>query len=168
MQENGVGRSLLSRKATTKSPPPPLKCNNPSVLHCFTDGAWEAESKKGGMGWIFKDKEGLLVAQGSNAKSYVSSALMAEALALKAAILDAIHLGFLAVRCLSDSRSLISLLTTGSSVNELQRILHDIRVLSSSLLSVSFAFTPRENNVCADSLAKTALQLLVNSSPPLE
>ncbi|XP_022553759.1 uncharacterized protein LOC111203903 [Brassica napus] len=140
----------------------------PQLLESSKHGAWDASSKKCGMGWTFKDKAGLLLAQGSDARGYVKSVLMAEALALKTAISAAIHLGFLNLRCLSDSSSLISLLTTDSSVTELQGILHDIRVLSSSLLSISFAFTPRASNVCADGLAKSALRLFVNSPPLIE
>lgn len=147
---------------------PRLENTNPSTLFCFTDGAWDAGSKKGGMGWLFKDKDGTIVAQGTDMKRYVSSALMAEALALKSALLAATSLGFLDLRCLSDSSSLISLLTTDSSVTELQGILHDIRVLSSSFLSISFVFTPRLANVSADGLAKSALRLCLNSPPIME
>ncbi|XP_013729746.2 uncharacterized protein LOC106433468 [Brassica napus] len=159
---------LSTLKATTKLAPPPMICNNPSILLCFTDGAWDVGSKKCGMGWTFKDNAGLLLAQGSDARGYVKSVLMAEALALKTAISAAMYLGFLNLRCLSDSSSLISLLTTDSSVTELQGILHDICVLSCSLLSISFAFTPRASNVCADGLAKSALRLFVNSDPLME
>lgn len=120
------------------------------------------------MGWLFKDKDGTIVAQGTDMKRYVSYALMAEALVLKSALLAATNLGFLDLRCLSDSSSLISLLTTDSSVTELQGILHDIRVLSSSFLSISFVFTPRLANVSADGLAKSALRLCLNSPPIVE
>lgn len=148
--------------------PQPTDITNPSSLLCFTDGAWDAKSKYGGMGWIFKDLEGSTLAQGSDARSFVSSALMAEALALKSAISSAIHLGFLNLRCLSDSRSLISLFTTDSSVIYFQGTFHVIRALSSSLLSISFVFTPRLANVCADGLAKTALLLFVSSPHAVE
>lgn len=110
---------LSLQKPSTNIAPPPSICNDPYVLLCFTDGAWDAGSKKCGLGWAFKDKAGLLRAQGSGARGYVNSALMAEALALKTAISAAIHLGFLNLRCLSDSSSLISLLTTDFSVTEL-------------------------------------------------
>ncbi|XP_013739997.1 uncharacterized protein LOC106442922 [Brassica napus] len=167
-QENGAKHKTFPRqKPHAVLPPQQTNMTSPSTL-IFTDGAWDAKSKYGGMGWIFKDLGGSTLAQGSDARSFVSSALMAEALALKAAISSAIHLGFLNLRCLSDSRNLISLLTTDSSVIELQGILHDIRVLSSSLLSISFVFTPRLANVCADGLAKTALRLLVSSPPVME
>lgn len=95
------------------------------------------------MGWLFKDKDGSVLAKGSDARSYVSSALMAEVVALKSAISATISLGFLDLRCLSDSRSLINMPNAGSPVTELQGILHDICVLSSSLLSV-FLFSRRD------------------------
>lgn len=103
--------------------------------------------------------------QGADAKRYVGSALMAEALALKMALLHANRLQILDLRCFSDSRSLVSLLTSKSSVVEMQGILHDIRMLSSSLNSISFHFTSRLENGCADGLAKSALACCMNSPP---
>ena len=106
---------------------------------------------------------GLTMVQGANAKRYVGSALMAEALSLKMALELATDLGFQDLRCFSDSRSLVSLLTTNSSVIELQGILHDICVLSSSLTSISFHHIPRLENGVADELAKSALLFCMNS-----
>ena len=88
---------------------------------------------------------------------------MAEALAIKAALEAASQLGLGDLRCLSDSRSLVLMLTTNSSVVELQGILHDIRVLSSSFTSISFCFISRSENGLADGLAKAALRSCMNS-----
>ena len=160
--------SLAQVTPPPKPPPPPLAAAqnySSSTTLCYTDGAWDATSKTGGMGWCFKDHMGLMMVQGANAKQYVGSALMAEALSLKMALECATGLGIRDLRCFSDSRSLVSLLTTNSSVVELQGILHDICVLSSSLTSISFHHIPRLENGVADGLAKSALVLCMNSPP---
>nr|VDD30846.1 unnamed protein product [Brassica oleracea] len=90
---------------------------------------------------------------------------MAEALSLKMALEIATGLGIRDLRCFSDSRSLVSLLTTNSSFVELQGILHDICVLSSSFTFISFHHIPRLENGVADGLAKSALVLCMNSPP---
>lgn len=147
----------------TVPPPPQGHITTPLTFDCLTDGAWDTNSKTGGMGWVFKDGTGAVKLQGAQSKRYVGSALMAEALALKAALENAKQRGLDDLRCFSDSRSLVSMLTVNSSTVELQGILHDIRVLSSSLKSISFCFIPRSENVLADGLAKSALRVCINS-----
>ncbi|RID65727.1 hypothetical protein BRARA_D00905 [Brassica rapa] len=63
----------------------------------------------------------------------------------------------------SDSKNLILLLRNHGQDVALRGVLHDIHVLSRSLVSISFNFIPRLANVQADSLAKAALFSL--SSP---
>lgn len=77
---------------------------------------------------------------------------MAEALAVKAALLDAVTNDFSQVNILSDSKSLVNLLNSSASTALLQSVLFDIRVLSCRLDSITFSFVPRLGNVVADSL----------------
>nr|VDD55568.1 unnamed protein product [Brassica oleracea] len=74
-----------------------------------------------------------MLVQGSNSAEVVPSVIMAEALALKAAMEAAISHDIKDLICFSDSKSLISLITRNKSVVALQGILHDLGVLSLSL-----------------------------------
>lgn len=84
---------------------------------------------------------------------------MAEALAVKAALIAAIASGLRKLECFSNSKSLVSLLSSNGSAVEIQGILHDIFLLSNSFESISFSFVPRLENVEADLLAKSACNL---------
>ena len=130
-----------------------------SAVRCFTDAAWNGASGAGGMGWFCPDTAGSTILQGSASCPFVASAIVAEALALKAAIKAAISHNIKDLICFSDSKGLINLITGNTSVIALQGILHDISVLSSSLSSISFKFIPRHCNTIADRLAKEALFL---------
>uniref|UniRef100_A0A0D3DWH4 RNase H type-1 domain-containing protein n=1 Tax=Brassica oleracea var. oleracea TaxID=109376 RepID=A0A0D3DWH4_BRAOL len=104
-----------------------------------------------------------MLVQGSTSAAVVASVIMAEALALKAAMEAAISHDVKDLVCFSDSKSLISLITGNKSVVALQGILHDLGVLSLSLSSISFKFVNRNGNLVADRLAKEALFLLQNT-----
>lgn len=82
---------------------------------------------------------------------------------MKDSIYSAIYAGFKDLVCFSDCRSLTDNLTGKTSVTGLEGILHDISMLSHSLSSISFVFIPRLKNVAADTLAKSALVVSVNS-----
>lgn len=92
---------------------------------------------------------------------HVASPLVAEALAVKAALFDAVKKGFTRMNIFSDSKSLVDLLNSSSSTIELHSFLFDIRSLSCRFDFISFVFTPRLSNVSADALAKSALSSIV-------
>ncbi|CAN6987908.1 unnamed protein product, partial [Brassica rapa subsp. trilocularis] len=95
----------------------------------------------------------------------VDSALTAEALAVRKAVMEAYTANAESLVVLSDSQLLIGLLQTKSSRKELNNILTDIHHFSSRLSACSFIHISRLCNVGADLEAKSAL-LSVNSSPP--
>lgn len=109
------------------------------------------------MGWVFSDIAGATLLQGSTARPFVASAMLAEALALKETIKKAISLNIKDLVCYSDSKGLINLITANSSVIALQGVFHDISVLSLSFSFIGFKFVPRLSNTIADRLAKEAL-----------
>ncbi|KAL0697928.1 hypothetical protein Bca4012_054050 [Brassica carinata] len=76
-----------------------------------------------GLGWVATDLHGALCFQGSSNGRYVASVLIAEALALKSGLQQAVSIGYKDVVCLSDSRCLVGLLTENSSVIALQGLL---------------------------------------------
>ncbi|CAF2056272.1 unnamed protein product [Brassica oleracea] len=111
---------------------------------CFVDAEWISATCMGGFGWIFKDLTS-------------GSALIAEALAVKAVLLDAVSSGLTSVTFWSDSKSLISALSSKDKHIDIQGILHDISVLCRSFVSISFNYVLRLENSEADAIAKSAL-----------
>lgn len=124
---------------------------------CFVDAAWISATCMGGFGWIFKDPTSGSTRSMSTNRSHVGSALIAEALAVKAVLLDAVSSGLTSVTFWSDSKSLISALSSKDKHIDIQGILHDISVLCRSFVSISFNYVPRLENSKADSIAKSAL-----------
>ncbi|XP_013616938.1 PREDICTED: uncharacterized protein LOC106323345 [Brassica oleracea var. oleracea] len=160
-----LAQPLKPPTAPIKPPLPPRAQNNHDPTKnqtvCFSDGAWESATGRGGMGWILKNQTGLTLLQGSGHRRYIASALVAEALAMKDSISAAINVGFKDLLCLTDCKSLIDMVIGNSSVTSIQGILHDIGVMSRSLDSISFSFIPRTRNEAADRLAKAALVVSV-------
>lgn len=134
------------------------------ATNCFIDAAWTESTLNCGLSWIFTNQSRITLVQGSATQQFVSSALVAEALALKAAISAASSSELREINVFSDSLSLVSLLSSGSVVNELKSILFDIRCLLRSFSSISFIHIPRLSNMPADALAKAALLSLNVSS----
>ncbi|XP_018474023.1 uncharacterized protein LOC108845291 [Raphanus sativus] len=155
----------------TKSSVSPKDCPKPNSLplvpaqtHLIcSDAAWNGSSCAGGLSWICNDSLGNLTFQGTEARRYLASALVAEASAMKAGLAKAISAGIKDIICCSDSKSLIDAITGSKTVIALRGILHDLGVLSSSFSSISFMFISRSCNDPADRLAKNALFQLSNN-----
>ncbi|KAG7588642.1 Ribonuclease H domain [Arabidopsis suecica] len=135
------------------------------AISCFSDASWLAKSQVCGLGWIFRNPQNVVIHQGSSSRPFVAPALVAEALALKAAITSALALGVSRMACYSDCQDLVCLLDADGQANELDGILEDIRELCSVFLSCSFHHVSRLYNVEADTLAKSASLLCI--PPPL-
>lgn len=144
----------------------PRPCGPSGTNICFVDAAWNATTRGGGFGCIFKDPcNNNILHQSSTNRCFVGSAFIAEAIAVKTGLLKAITLGLRTLSVWSDSQSLINILNTKKKSTEAQGILFDIEHLSSRLASISFHHVPRLNNTDADAdaLAKLGLLNLVNS-----
>lgn len=133
-----------------------------SEIQCFVDAAWSSVSHCGGFGWIFQNHGTGSSRSGSSNRSHVSSALVAEAFAVKAALSEAALVGYVSITLWSDSQTLISALSSQTKTVDIQSILHDIYILCRSFASISFKFVPRLKNVEADSLAKSAMYAFMN------
>ena len=83
---------------------------------------------------------------------------MAEALALREALLSSKHSLLSKVWFRSDSQGLITAINSKTYPVELYGVLSDIEFLSSSFSFIAFSFIPRAQNMLADSLAKNALR----------
>ncbi|KAF2577921.1 hypothetical protein F2Q70_00012650 [Brassica cretica] len=93
--------------------------------------------------WIFNNRATSMEHQGSSASDHVSSVLMAEALAVRAALQSAI---------------LLDISTIKTHDNEIYGAAHDIRNLSALFASISFVHVSRTQNVRTDTIAKTTLR----------
>lgn len=144
-----------------KSAPPPKillqTAHSSDLILCNIDAAWK-DNRLAGLGWLFNPPSVPMEIQSSTVVANVASPLMAEALALLAALQHAATLGFSKISLASDSAQLIKALSSEFPPMELHGILHDILDLSSFFGGVSFMFTPRDSNRLADAIAKAALR----------
>ena len=140
----------------------PLARNTDVETQCFVDAAWNAGSSDGGFGCIFKDNVNRILHHFSSNRSYVDSALVAEALAVKAGLKAARSLGLRKLAVRSDSKSLMMAINNKEKIVEAQGVMFDIAQLCNSS-SISFDCVSRVNNADADALAKAALLRLPNS-----
>ncbi|CAN6980388.1 unnamed protein product, partial [Brassica oleracea var. botrytis] len=147
----------LSIPKPQKVPSLPRSRSSEESPTCWVDGAWDVASHSGGFGWIIKSADNISLCKDSASRSFVGSALIAEALAVRHALRAAASLGLTNLNLFSDSLVLISALSTGSDLNEIASLLCDIRVLASLFNHLSFLHVSRTCNIVADSLAKSVL-----------
>ncbi|CAF1709596.1 unnamed protein product [Brassica napus] len=76
--------------------------------------------------------------QGSSASDHVSSVLMAEALAVRAALQSAIPFDISTIKVNSDNQTLIRVINGETHDNEIYGVAHDIGNLSALFASISF------------------------------
>lgn len=157
LSEGGSQRSKL--------PPSALFFPQPSrgQTVCHVDAAWDPNSGNCGFGGLFSGTEGVLIPTIKDSRSYVWSALMGEAIAVRSAVMTASSSNVYSLIVLSDSQVLINLIKSKESSPELFDILFDIYHFSLSFDVISFHFIPRLCNGAADEVAKSALATL-NSS----
>lgn len=120
-----------------------------------SDAAWDENKQAAGLGWI-------LLAQPQNQAykervPFVTSPLMAEALALRNAVMLCQRSRIMKVRFESDSAQLIKIINSEAIDSELHGVVTDIFSCISAFEFVCFAWIPRERNMFADALAKDAL-----------
>ncbi|CAA7012943.1 unnamed protein product [Microthlaspi erraticum] len=161
--------NLAQAASSPPIPPPNLPVrlvNLPTRQHwrnfsCCTDAAWTAEASSSagstGLGWIFSFNEEVISSH-SSALSSISSALVAEALAIREALTMARDKGFNSLTLHSDFQILIKAIIAKSSLIEVHGILEDIRLIESAFVFLKFKFIPRRFNFGADSIAKQALR----------
>ncbi|XP_009111228.2 uncharacterized protein LOC103836687 isoform X1 [Brassica rapa] len=125
--------------------------------------SWNPSTGNCGLGWYLQDAEKVHTDCFSSHRRFVSSALVAEALAVKAAIMAATSSHVSSLNVFSDSKVLISLLKSQTQDVALKGVLHDIIIMAQTFQSISFHFIPCLANVVADSLAKSALYSLQSS-----
>ncbi|WZZ80689.1 uncharacterized protein LOC106373353 [Brassica napus] len=131
-----------------------------TVSTLFTDAAWKAQDRTAGCGWIIHNPQERETTSGTSTELCVASPLMAEALAVREALLHAkaLHLSNICLK--SDNQVLVKALNSKQHPVELYGINLDIENLSSSFCSISFVHVSRNLNSAADALAKSAMYYL--------
>lgn len=130
----------------------------------FSDVAWDDSTGNCGLGWQLRDSDRFCTESSSSHRRFVSSALVAEALAVKAVVSAAVSSHVSSLQVFSNSKALILLLKSQGQDVSMKGILHDIHLLAQSFTSISFVFIPRLAKSQADSLAKSALYHLHSST----
>ncbi|WZY68165.1 hypothetical protein YC2023_000405 [Brassica napus] len=120
-----------------------------------TDAAWKVSNQEAGLGWIITNPWGL--ESFSKAESHVGSALCAEALAMREALVKCKELGMKRIICKSDSAQLITSINKGEPAPEVYGIISDVLDLSAYFDVISFIWISREKNKAADLVAKQCL-----------
>ncbi|KAL0642484.1 hypothetical protein Bca4012_040774 [Brassica carinata] len=101
-----------------------------ATICCNIDAAWRSDTGEAGLAWVFTDLQGHEINRGSLFQKHVSSARMAEVLAIRNALQHAIDLNFNTIWLKSDSQVLIGAITAGRHPTELFGVLSDIAALS--------------------------------------
>ena len=82
---------------------------------------------------------------------------MAEALAVRSALLIALEAGITRICVKSDCQALVAIISSRQHPADLHGITRDIELLSLSFDCISFVYISRNLNFAADTLAKSAL-----------
>lgn len=146
-----------SRQSTLLQNPGP---DRKGFITCYMD---VANSKTSVLGWTFGNSLAQ-ISEHSAPLLHVPSALAAEALAMRAAILQATTLSFNRVIFNSDSQLLIRSINQGSSISAIHGILSNISMCAARFISIQFIFIPGGVNVRADSLTNHVLTNVIGQS----
>ncbi|KAB2626007.1 hypothetical protein D8674_017667 [Pyrus ussuriensis x Pyrus communis] len=107
-----------------------------------------------GYGWVLRDFAGMLIAAGGVGGLLFSSAAMAEAAAIRAAVQICIEMGCQNVGVESDSLMLIRMINKEYAIDAtLKRFIYDIGLLVTQLRRVRLMFVKRNGNAAAHTFA---------------
>ncbi|ESQ45920.1 hypothetical protein EUTSA_v10011015mg [Eutrema salsugineum] len=163
-KEFGEAREWKDNQITPNLDPPKANPNPPFIdpppagtITCHTDAAWHEESQKAGVAWILSYDQQRQSTTHSSSVEHVSSALMAEALAIRSAVMHAKNAHIKNLLLLSDSQVVLRSIEAGNLIMDLHGILADIDSSTAAFNFVRFKFIPRKENCNADLAAKLAL-----------
>ncbi|KAL0795686.1 hypothetical protein Bca101_067063 [Brassica carinata] len=90
-----------------QSQPEIYQPNREDIITIHTDAAWRKETLLAGLAWTFSNETGAIILQGTSTEDCVSSALMAEGLAMREALLQAQAHGISNIILKSDAQIII-------------------------------------------------------------
>ncbi|KAL0790747.1 hypothetical protein Bca101_006993 [Brassica carinata] len=146
-------RAQPSHSAQTASALRPPQATTETT--CYTDVAWSQATNRAGCGWCFMNHGNVVFH--ARAFEFISSPLMAEAIAIRSALLHALEAGILEICIKSDCQALVVALSSKRHPADLYEITQDIETLSLRFTRISFCFISRSLNSFADSLAKSVM-----------
>jgi len=128
---------------------------DPMSLKCNTDGAWSKETGTGGIGWLLRDHQGLLVWAGAKKLAALRSAIETKAEAIRWALQTIMSFGYRSVIMETDSLLLAQMLNGEEEVWPLlQPIIQDISTMLSRSEGYEVRYYLRSSNKSADRIAK--------------
>ncbi|CAL9242372.1 unnamed protein product, partial [Arabidopsis halleri] len=127
-------------------------------VSCISDGAWRKDLNVAGLGWTSSSPTGPSSLRSAVCEN-VSSPLMAESLACRAAVMDAIDAEATHLLLESDCLQLVGAINSRSVILEIHGIISDIFLCINRFSSFCCRFIPRSANVVADTLAKSCLSV---------
>ncbi|KAM1852989.1 hypothetical protein ACFX14_009013 [Malus domestica] len=133
-----------------------VRWNRPpyGVLKINCDGAWCGKTRKGGYGWVVRDFAGLLQTASGEGGLFFNTEAMAEAAAIRVALLVCIELECEEVEVESDSQVIIQMLNGEYVINAtLECFIHAIGLLVSQLGRVKFVFFKWNGSAAAHAVA---------------
>ncbi|KAB2605709.1 ribonuclease H protein [Pyrus ussuriensis x Pyrus communis] len=121
------------------------------------DGGWCSRTGRGGFGWVARDFAGIFKGAGGVGNIMCVSSVMAEAEAVRLALLWCVEGGFALE---TDSQVLVDMIR-GSLRPEavLDDILWDIVLLKQQLCAVEFLYAPRSSNEAAHLMASYVMHV---------
>ncbi|XP_010507174.1 PREDICTED: uncharacterized protein LOC104783756 [Camelina sativa] len=84
--------------------------NQTNSFYCYTDGSWLNNQSRAGIGWTLPNTQGKCILKGSSSIEPTNSALEAEAIAIKEALLQIRHLDYYPVVFCGDSKTIYTYL----------------------------------------------------------
>ena len=135
----------------------------PRKIKLNVDASFHVDAGAGSTGAILRDFQGHMVAASCTYIPNISSAALAEAIAMKEGLILASRLGCNSIVAESDSMETIEACTGAESWwNESAAIYADIVDLASNIDSIAFQYIPRKANVVAHELANQGFLLKSN------
>ncbi|XP_048599870.1 uncharacterized protein LOC125579984 [Brassica napus] len=153
-KEKATNNTLPRLHRTPRAPIVPAK-----LTIGKSDAAFDSRLYRAGFAWNFTDLAGSMINQGSRTQDFIGSPLIAEALALRSAILSVVNSEFKHLKMFSDNSTLVRAINNDTQVSEIFGIIKDIQQMTSAFVEISFSHLPRLQNIDADLLAKKTLCL---------
>ncbi|XP_013624192.1 PREDICTED: uncharacterized protein LOC106330230 [Brassica oleracea var. oleracea] len=119
MRDWESSQSSLPSAALKQLPPTPPPIIPTATIFCNTDAAWKSDFNSAGLAWIFSDQSGLEIASSSSAQDHVASPCMAEAIAIRDALLHAASLNYSHICLRTDSQVIAQAINRRSSTMKL-------------------------------------------------